>query len=89
MTSFSQEKVEALRELFLAVDTNGDGSIDVHEFHKAFGQNSDKIKIQELINLVQLPDSRDGKLDFREFLLLMEVLEASRKSNNGNYQLYQ
>jgi len=82
VTSFSREKVEALRKLFLAVDTNGDGSIDAHEFDKAFGRNNDKAKAQELINLVQLPDSRDGKLDFREFLLLMEVLEASRKSND-------
>ena len=85
VTSFSREKVEALRKLFLAVDTNGDGCIDAHEFDKAFGRNNDKAKAQELINLVQLPDSRDGKLDFREFLLLMEVLEASRKSNDGNY----
>lgn len=61
--------MEDLRKIFIQIDTNGDGRIDVNEFHHALqniGVNFTKDEERALMS--NLDTNNNGYVDYTEFL---------------------
>lgn len=65
-TQCATEEIEAIKDLFIRIDTNKDGHLSIAEIERAVSEN---ISHPELLNLINCIDSdKNGKIDFTEFL---------------------
>lgn len=77
-----------MRAAFALLDKDGDGflsSEDLAEDLKIYGTNSSEIELQEILNEVDI--NHDGKIDYREFDIMMRkqinaVMRANLKKVN-------
>ena len=75
--ALSEETKEELKQAFAHFDTDGSGSITSEELGdvmRAIGQEPTEAELYDMIN--EVDESRDGKIDFDEFLMLMAVQMA-------------
>lgn len=77
--SFSKEQIEIFRASFPIFDADGSGTIDSEEMMKvlrSFGVDVKKEKLQHIIDVAEMEGSRDGKLNFEEFLRSIQMLQS-------------
>merc|ERR1719281_1262957 len=64
---------EGLRREFEAIDTSGDGSLDVDELHALFKRLGKDVKRGTIANLVRLADEDgNGTIEWPEFAKIFE-----------------
>ena len=81
--SFSKEQIEIFRASFPIFDADGSGTIDSEEMMKvlrSFGVDVKKEKLQQIIDTAEMEGSRDGKLNFEEFLRSIQLLQSGHGS---------
>ena len=80
----STAELGAARKAFFTIDRDGNGAVDVEELQammRSLGQDISKEEAAELI--LSVDDSKDGKIQFREFLnLYIAGLDAKGKVQN-------
>ena len=75
---------ETLKREFEAMDTSGDGSLDVDELHAVFKNLGKEVKRGTVANLVRLADEDgNGTLEWEEFEQIFEVAAKYGKKKAG------
>ena len=75
--ALSAETKSQLKEAFSHFDTDGSGNITTQELGdvmRAMGQEPSEAELFDMIH--EVDESRDGQIDFDEFLMLMAVKMA-------------
>jgi calcium-dependent protein kinase len=75
--TISQERRRALANVFMGIDKNNSGSIDVRELHEAYKevyQETDEAVVESIFKNIDTDGS--GKIDFTEFLVVAEKQET-------------
>ena len=73
MSSFNEDQVKALKELFTTLDKDGSGAISVTEFETALKDAGIDIPKEEVLAKVKEADKdNSGEIDFKEFMAQIE-----------------
>eukprot|EP01059_Diplonema_ambulator_P036090 TRINITY_DN8850_c0_g1_i2.p1 TRINITY_DN8850_c0_g1~~TRINITY_DN8850_c0_g1_i2.p1 ORF type:complete len:192 (+),score=56.37 TRINITY_DN8850_c0_g1_i2:52-627(+) len=87
MRPLSNSQIEALQECFNTFDTDGSGSIDVHELGNVFSSFGQNLSPDEIAAMIQEVDADgSGEIEFEEFLLLMMSNFGSQETAGDEVQ---
>eukprot|EP00515_Schizochytrium_aggregatum_P004381 CAMPEP_0202049240 /NCGR_PEP_ID=MMETSP0963-20130614/3254_1 /ASSEMBLY_ACC=CAM_ASM_000494 /TAXON_ID=4773 /ORGANISM="Schizochytrium aggregatum, Strain ATCC28209" /LENGTH=167 /DNA_ID=CAMNT_0048614233 /DNA_START=180 /DNA_END=683 /DNA_ORIENTATION=- len=85
LAGLSQEQIEHYREAYSIFDKDNDGAVSLEELShvlRCLGMNASDTEARRLF--LEIDEDHSGKIDFKEFLVLMQTIGGGPSSGETN-----